>query len=204
MLGHTLCGLSSKKTDQGTQFTSPRWKELTDSVGIESVLSEVESHNSIGSGERSHGPLRRIYQKVRFDFQDLQADTAHRISVKAMNDTMNYDGLVPSLLVFGIMPRYPGIRTELPTQAERMRALDVARTEMETITCKLRLRGALTSSIPSASSQAYTLGENILVYRDKETPHWQGPYRILAINEKQIFINNNGKRVLHSISQVKP
>jgi hypothetical protein len=153
--------LDKMRTDQGAQFTSPRWKELTDSIGIELVLSGVESHNSIGLGERYHGPLRRIYQKVRFDFQDLQTDVALRISVKAMNDTMNYDGLVPSLLVFGIMPRYPGIRTELPAQAERMRALDVARTEMETITCELRLRKALTSSFPPASSQRYEIGEKI-------------------------------------------
>jgi hypothetical protein len=128
------------RTDQGAQFTSPRWKELTDSVGIELVLSVVESHNSIGAGERYQDPLRRIYQKVRFDFQDLQTDIALQISVKAMNDTMNNDGLVHSLLVFGIMPRYPGIKTELPIQAERMRALDVARTEMETICYGARAR----------------------------------------------------------------
>jgi hypothetical protein len=42
------------------------------------------------------------------------------------------------------------------------------------------------------------------VCRDKETPHWQGRYSILEINEEQVFIDNDGKRIQHSISQVKP
>jgi hypothetical protein len=80
-----------------------------------------------------------------------------------MNETMNYDELVPSLLVFGIMSRYSGLKTELPAQAERMRALDIARTEMETMTCEFRLHRASTSSIPLVSFQRYEIGEKILV-----------------------------------------
>jgi hypothetical protein len=82
------------RTDQGTQFKSPRWKELTDATGIELILSGVESHNSIGPGERYHGPLRRIFQKVRYDYPNLTPDISLRLAVKAMNDTMNPEGLV--------------------------------------------------------------------------------------------------------------
>jgi hypothetical protein len=93
------------RTDQGTQFKSPRWKELTDATGIQLILSGVESHNSIVPGERYHASLRRIFQKIRYDFPNLNLNLILRIAVKAMNDKMNPEGLVPSYLLFGIMPR---------------------------------------------------------------------------------------------------
>jgi hypothetical protein len=163
------------RTDQGTQFKSPRWKELTDATGIELILSGVESHNSIGPGERYHGPLRRIFQKVRYDYPNLNPDISLRLAVKAMNDTMNPEGLVPSYLVFGILPRFPASKSKLPSQMDRMKALEAARAEMETITSELRVRRALSANIPTASTKSYSAGQKVLVYRETESPHWQGP-----------------------------
>ena len=191
------------RTDQGTQFKSPRWKELTDATGIQLILSGVESHNSIGPGERYHAPLRRIYQKIRYDFPNLNSNITLRIAVKAMNDTMNPEGLVPSYLVFGIIPRLTDFCTELPTQSDRLNAIEVARSEMERIISEIRLRHALNTNIPPASKQDYKVGQKVLVYREKENPPWQGPYTVTKIENKQIFIDRNGKEVQHSISQIK-
>ena len=52
------------RTDAGSVFTSPRWKEMAESGGIELRISGVESHNSLGIGERLHAPLRRIFRKI--------------------------------------------------------------------------------------------------------------------------------------------
>jgi hypothetical protein len=41
-------------TDAGTVFTSDTWKHLHDSNGIILQVSGIESHNSIGLGERMH------------------------------------------------------------------------------------------------------------------------------------------------------
>jgi Reverse transcriptase (RNA-dependent DNA polymerase) len=121
-----------------------------------------------------------------------------------MNDTMNPEGLVPSYLVFGIMPRLMDQNTKLPIQAERMKAVEVARAEMETITSEIRLRKALKSNIPAATNQNYDIGQKVLVYRERDNPPWQGPYNVTKIENKQIFIDRNGKEVQHSVSQVKP
>jgi hypothetical protein len=45
------------RTDAGTVFTSAEWKHLHESNGIILQSSGVESHNSIGLGERMHSPL---------------------------------------------------------------------------------------------------------------------------------------------------
>jgi hypothetical protein len=49
------------------------------------------------------------------------------LSVKAIIDICGPEGLVPSLLVFEVLPRLPGITGALPHQSDRMKALHMAR-----------------------------------------------------------------------------
>lgn len=60
-----------------------------------------------------------------------------------MNDTMNEEGLVPSLLLFGVQPRLPSTRTIIFAQQDRMNALQLGRQEMETIIAKQRVQTAI-------------------------------------------------------------
>lgn len=69
-------------------------------------LSGVHSYSAIGIGERYHTPLRRIFLEVCEDVPDLDHHIALQLNVKAMNDTMGHEGLVPSLLVSGTLPRF--------------------------------------------------------------------------------------------------
>lgn len=50
-----------------------------------------------------------------------------------MYDTKNEDGLVPSLLVSGAIPRFPFGNSPVPSGKDRMEALCMARQEIETI-----------------------------------------------------------------------
>jgi transposase InsO family protein len=54
--------------DAGSIFASPKWKKLSNMAGITLRMSGVETQNSLGIGERMHGPLRRIYNKIRMDY----------------------------------------------------------------------------------------------------------------------------------------
>lgn len=102
------------RTDAGSALIIPRWKEITDTAGITMRISGVEAHNSLGAGEVLHHPLRQIYKKVQNDHPGIQKTMLLRLATEAMNDTMDENGLVPSLLVFGITSRFPIISTEFP------------------------------------------------------------------------------------------
>jgi hypothetical protein len=102
------------RIDSGSAFTSLKWKTLTESRGITLSISEVEAHNSLGIGERYHGPLRRVYQKIEHESPHVGPALLLRIAVKAINDAMGTNGLVPSLLVFGVVPRFPPMSIDLP------------------------------------------------------------------------------------------
>ena len=110
------------RVDQGSCFTSIRWQRLSEMVGTQMQFSGVESHHSLGPGERYHEPLRQVYLKIRHEFPSISKETCLRLAVKALNDTMGPEGLVPSLLVFGVLPRFPAVNTSLPDKIERMKS----------------------------------------------------------------------------------
>jgi hypothetical protein len=114
----TLCiGYPNRmRVDQRSTFTYPRWKELSDIHGVVLQLSGIESHNSLGAGERYHSPLRRIYDKNIFKYPRLDPSLALKLAVKSISDTQGPEGLAPSLLVFGVLPHFPGSKTLFPNQ----------------------------------------------------------------------------------------
>lgn len=77
------------------------------SSGIQIHPSGVESDNALGTGERHYSYLLKIFNKVRDYIPNFGKADALRLAVKAVNDTAGTAGLVPMLLVFGVLPRFP-------------------------------------------------------------------------------------------------
>ena len=186
-----------------TQFVSNRFRNLCQLDGISLKISAVESHNSNDVGERYHSSLRRIYQKVVRKHPNINNDAALEVAVRVLNDTAGPNGLVLTLLVFGVMPRMPIRPMELPSQLERMTAIHAARKELSQLIASHRVTQALQRNTPSASISSLKIGDEDLVYR--ETPRqWVGPYRVLDVLEKIVHLDVDGRHVRFSIDKVKP
>lgn len=190
-------------TDQGSAFTSLRWTRRCDAVGTESKLSGVDSHNSLGSGERYHEPLRRVYRKIREVYPKMKKETTLRLAIKAYNDTLGPEGLVPSLLVFGCLPRFPSVDSSIPAQSDRMTALREARSEMETIVSQLRIRRAILAKVPRCSDFVLEPGDMVRVFRESDKSYIQ-PYPVLRVDGKQVYILDGRREVQFSLHQVIP
>lgn len=184
-------------------FRSQRWQQITETAGITLQLSGVESHNSIGLGERYHAPLRRFFNKIRYEAPKIRLSLALRLAQKVMNETMGAHGLVPSLCVFGVIPRFPAVQSDCPTHRARMIAIESARREMERITAELRVRQALISRVPPAAQYVIAQGDLVRVYREGDK-RFLGPFPVLRVAEKEVFVNQNGRLVHYNISQVVP
>ena len=66
----------------------------------------VEAHNSIDKIKRYHQPLRRAYEIIQNKLQDKTSpEIILQMAVKAVNDSAGPDGIVPTLLIFGVYPR---------------------------------------------------------------------------------------------------
>ena len=154
------------RIDQGSAFTSIRWTNRTKAVGTDVQESDVEAHNSLGSGERYHAPLRRIFLKIREPHPKMDKNIILKLPVKVMNDTMGPEGLVPSYLVLVCIPRFPSAGSPLPMQQQRMDAVQSARREMAIIFAELRIRKALSSRVPRNADLVIEVGDLVRVFRD--------------------------------------
>lgn len=189
-------------TDQGTQFTSERWRNLLLAAGIRHEESGVESHNALGTGERYHAFLRQIYRKVRASHPQVSKEYALALAVRAMNETAGPKGLSPMLLVFGVSPRTPLSTKDLPEQRERMKALKTARIEMAKHVAKARISTAKHSNVPRAADADIKAGVDVLTYREGQN-EWTGPFKVLSSDGKQVIVEVNGKQKVFSIDKVK-
>lgn len=95
--------------------------------------------------------MRRLCNKVRDAQPSLIPEMAQRIAQTFLNDTMGPNGIVPTLLVYGMRRRFPVADSDFAYQQARMRTLAVARRDMETIFAQLRITRALRARIPAAS-----------------------------------------------------
>lgn len=161
----------------------------------------------MGVCERYHEPLRRIFKKIVFETPSISPLLALSSACKAMNDTMGPEGFVPTLLVYGMLPRIPigDQATTTPNQAARMKALSTARSEMEEICANLRLKTAETHDLPpTLLDMQPSPGMQVLVFRRK-TQVWEGPYELDRIDGKSAYVKiSEGLVQPFSVSRVKP
>lgn len=78
----------------------------------------VQAANMMSIVERYHAPLLRAFTIIGDDCTSLEYDDVLLAAVKSLNDSTGLDGLIPTLLAFGAMPRLgtrqdPLIRTQL-------------------------------------------------------------------------------------------
>ncbi len=121
-----------------------------------------------------------------------------RIAVMAMNDTMGPNGLVPSYLVFGCVPRFPSVDSKLPDQQYRMDALSVARQEMDTIVSELRVQKALASLFPRNTELKIEPGYKVRICRETDKKYI-GPYPVIRVYGKQLFVIISDREVQFSV-----
>lgn len=114
-----------------------------------------------------------------------------QLAVKAVNDTLGPEGLCPTLLVYGSIPR-PLRRTPAETQIRRAEALDMAMKLVQKeqakrkIALAMRHPGGPKAKEHEAELQRLPAGAPVLVNREK-TKRCEGPF---------LFINVEGSTVV--------
>ena len=117
--------------DAGKGFTAGQFQASADMLHITTKGIPVESPQSMSPVERYHAPLRRAYNIIASE-SPANTDPALilQAAVKACNDSVGPDGLIPNLLVFGTIPRL-GLPNDLPAPATYKRAAAVRKATEE-------------------------------------------------------------------------
>lgn len=121
-----------------------------------------------------------------------------------MNQTAGPRGLIPSLLVFGVIQRMPLAPLPLPAQRDRIQAMVTARKEMAMLVARARVRTGLAASVPAAADREIIPGTAILVYRERPVDQWEGPYVAVAVKDKTVWLAVDGQSKVFNVDKVKP
>lgn len=190
--------------DAGKNFASKEFRQHASSMSITTKEVPVESHNSIGIVERYHAPLRRAYEIIRQELNDVPKDVVLQMAIKAVNDTAGPDGIVPTLLVFGAYPRLTITDPPHPTIIQRAKAIRAAMKEVRRfyekrqVTDALRMRNG-----PDVTSiHNLAVGSKVMVWREKEK--WTGPYKYLGIDGESCNIEMPYGPTIFRSTVVKP
>ena len=195
--------------DAGKQFTSKEFNQHATTMGIKVKIVPIEAHNSIGIVERYHGPVRRAYSIISTEIQGIDKDMALQMAFKAVNDTAGPNGLVPTLLVYGALPRMVEYDAPSPTVAQRSAALKKAMAEIQKMRAKRQVTEALKTRNGPSTTEIHdlTINSDVLVWREGNTGQpgsWEGPYKLVAINgEDCVLALPRGNTTFRSTS-VKP
>ncbi len=114
---------------------------------------------------------------------------------------MGSNGLVPSYLVFGCVPRFPAVDSKLPDQQSRMNALSRTRQEMATIVAETRIHEVLASRVSRTAGSTIQPGDKVRTYH-KSDKKYVGPYPVIRVDREQVFVVIDDREVQFSIHQV--
>eukprot|EP00171_Calliarthron_tuberculosum_P013661 IDg13661t1 len=117
--------------DASTALVAKEFQASAEYLQIRTKTIPVEAAHSFSVAERYHVPVKKAYHRIMFEAPRLDKVAALQIAVKAVNDSVGPDGLLPTLLVYGALPRLV-LPSDLPAQPtiNRAHALKKATQEM--------------------------------------------------------------------------
>lgn len=96
----------------------------------------------------------------------------------------------------------PICQSKLPKRRERMMALYDFCHHMAKLPSPMRPQRAVNSRIKPATVSDIKIGNQLLVYCD-EPNAWYGPFRVVDINNKDMYVHNDGFLVQHFLDRCK-
>lgn len=193
----------SSLSDRGSVFPSSRWKSIGRAGGSELRYTLIESRSSLGVGERYHGPLRKIFCKIKIDYDQVDKKVLLALANQPMNYTFGPEGMVASLLIIGVVPRMPSVHSMVTEKRRRMEAIAMAQVEMEAITSDLRVRTGLRKRTTVSKASNILPGMQVLIYTERERK-WVGPTLLDSVEGKTAnIIEDAGNIKPFSVSAVK-
>lgn len=144
------------RVDREPLFMAAHFRDAAEACGVVVQASGIEVHNALGVGERYHAPLRCVFNAILLYDRYIDPSLPLRLAVKAINDTMGTNGLVPSLLVYDRLPRFPGDDAQ-PTQSERKSSVVSTLSEAAQASSEARVNRALRRKVPPGCSDCHSI-----------------------------------------------
>ncbi|EED17240.1 hypothetical protein TSTA_022940 [Talaromyces stipitatus ATCC 10500] len=150
----------------------------------------VKAHNAISKVERYHTLLRHAYNIILSELSaSVDKEIILQMAVKAINNTVGLDRLVPTVLVFDA---YPRITYDLPPSAltaKRAQAIRKAMIDLRNAMATHKVNDALKARNSPIVMETLNLapGTDVQVWR--EGKGWTGPHKVISVNDYNVIMD---------------
>jgi hypothetical protein len=150
------------------QFIDWEFKQYAININIRVNIVLVETHHLIKMIKRYHEFLRRIYAIIVAKVLKINSNSILQMIFKTLNDSINFDDLIFTLLVFDAYSRMIEMNVSLSTITQRFIAMRKAIKEVRKLIVIRQLNDALNTENDSFSIVIHSLSLNfdVLVYRE--------------------------------------
>jgi hypothetical protein len=153
----------------------------------------VEIHHSIKMIKRYHEFLRRVYAIIVAKMLDIDFNSILQIIFKTLNDLINFDELIFTLLAFDAYFRIIEMNVSSSTIIQQFIAMRKAMKEVRKFVAIHQLNDALNTWNDSFIILIHNLSLNfsVLVFREKnndQSESWKDSFKLLNVNDESVIL----------------
>jgi hypothetical protein len=180
-------------SDASKQFIAREFKQYAINMSIKVNIVLVETHHSIEMIKRYHKSFRRVYAIIVAKMLEIDSNSTLQMTFKALNDSIDLDDLILTLLVFDAYSRMIEMNVSSSTITQQFIAMRKAMNEIRKLNVIRQLNDALNTRNDSSSILIHNLSLNseVLVYREKndnQSKSWKDSFKLLNIDDESIII----------------
>jgi hypothetical protein len=154
-------------TDADKQFVTKEFKQYADNMRITVKTILVEIHHSIEMMKRYHDSLRRVYAIIRIKISNIDLEIALQMTFKIINDSIELDELIFTLLVFDVYSRIIEMNVSSLTIIQRVIAMRKAMKEVQKFIAIRQMNDVLNTRKDSISLiHNLSLNSSVLIFRE--------------------------------------
>ena len=201
---------SQIKSDNGGEFVNGAMRDMCEMYGIKHICTPAWSPWANGGNERNHYTVDMILDKILEDEEGIEFEDALAKAVYAKNTMLNVHGYSPSQILTGKQPRIPGAcndnlppadNTEVNSKSvqDSINGIQKARQAFAQVDNSNRLRKAM--RVQESPLVKYNPGDTVY-YKFGNDENWHGPARVLAQENKIVFLRHGGHIVSLAQSRI--
>ncbi len=157
--------------DADKQFVVREFKQYAVNMRIIVKTISVEAHHSIDMMKRYHESLRRVYSIITIEISDIDLELALQMTFKVINDSIESDELILTLLVFEVYSRMIEMNASSSTIIQRAIAMRKAMKEVQKFIATRQVNDVLNTrnEFIIILIHELSLNSSILIFRESKT-----------------------------------
>jgi hypothetical protein len=156
--------------DSDKQFVAREFKQYADNMKITMKTTFVETHHSIEMMKRYHDSLRRMYAIITIEISNIDLEITLQMTFKVINDSIELDELIFTLLVFDVYFRMIEMNVSSFTIIQRAIAMRKVMKEVQKFIAIRQINDALNTRNDFIITLIHELSLNslVLIFRENK------------------------------------